>query len=50
MTRNYQMDDMTQAPYFPRHIHVYLLEATADTPAVLIHGPRQLASSGDRDE
>ena len=32
---------MKEAPYFPRLIRTRLLEALDDTPAVLIHGPRQ---------
>lgn len=36
-----QLDDMEEAQYFPRLIRTRLLEALDDTPAVLIHGPRQ---------
>ncbi len=36
---------MSQPLHFPRHIHARLLEALADTPAVLIHGPRQSGKS-----
>src|SRR3990170_2119176 len=32
---------MKKPPIFPRYIRPRLLEALADTPAVLIHGPRQ---------
>lgn len=32
---------MKKVPYFPRLIRTRLLEALDDTPAVLIHGPRQ---------
>lgn len=32
---------MKKLPIFPRYIRPRLLEALADTPAVLIHGPRQ---------
>lgn len=32
---------MNEAPYFPRFIRTRLLEALDDTPAVLVHGPRQ---------
>ena len=32
---------MKEAPYFPRLIRSRLVEALDDTPAVLIHGPRQ---------
>src|SRR3972149_5803594 len=32
---------MKNPPIFPRYIRPRLLEALADTPAVLIHGPRQ---------
>ncbi len=32
---------MKEASYFPRHIRTRLLEALDDTPAVLVHGPRQ---------
>jgi predicted AAA+ superfamily ATPase len=32
---------MTSAPLFPRFIQPLLAEALADTPVVLIHGPRQ---------
>lgn len=32
---------MKETPYFPHLIRTRLLEALDDTPAVLIHGPRQ---------
>ena len=32
---------MTESATYPRHIRPRLLEALADTPVVLIHGPRQ---------
>ena len=35
------MAGMKNPPIFPRYIRPRLLEALADTPAVLIHGPRQ---------
>jgi predicted AAA+ superfamily ATPase len=33
------------ARHYPRHLAPRLREALADTPAVLIHGPRQLGKT-----
>lgn len=40
-TSSYDQPDMTTAPLYPRFLESRLLEALADSPAVLIHGPRQ---------
>lgn len=36
---------MTHRPLYPRYIQPRLLEALADSPVVLIHGPRQCGKS-----
>lgn len=37
----YDQPTMTEGPFYPRYVAPRLSEALADTPVVLIHGPRQ---------